>query len=169
MTFGQLSDVVGVVFAVVAVVAMAAIGLIRGVNRTLRDELDDLHAEARDLRLRRGGAITPQDVIAARDRQAAPTVVGVIDPTDNDRLVLPIPDKWRCPECDGPAGGCDHFEWVEVTDYGDAEPRYLPGLRKPCPHGDTIDVDSPEGSGHVVARLCLDCDTQLGAPTTWPT
>lgn len=50
------------------------------------------------------------------------------------------------------------WEWIEVTQIGDRERRYIKGR---CLHADVEPVKSV--TGEVVARLCLTCDTQLEA------
>lgn len=69
----------------------------------------------------------------------------------------------RCPVCFGPAGDCDHFEWVEATTVGSAVKRYLPGRPKPCTHWSRVPVESCLDPEVVLAQLCLDCGVQLGA------
>lgn len=49
------------------------------------------------------------------------------------------------------------WEWVEVTAWGDAGPRYAKGA---CRHLDVVPVESIV-DGQIVAQLCLTCDAQL--------
>lgn len=55
------------------------------------------------------------------------------------------------------------WEWVEITRFGDATPRYTKGR---CNHLEVVDVDARTAleravgdPGEVVGRLCLTCDT----------
>lgn len=48
-----------------------------------------------------------------------------------------------------------HRDWVEITSWGDPEPRYILGR---CNHIDLVPVE--DVSGELVAWLCLTCDQQ---------
>ncbi len=50
------------------------------------------------------------------------------------------------------------WDWIEVTTVGDRERRYVKGL---CRHLETVPVASV--TGEIVARLCVTCDSQIGA------
>jgi len=60
-----------------------------------------------------------------------------------------------------PGGAMDldpRWDWIEVTTVGDRERRYVKGL---CRHLETVPVASV--TGEIVARLCVTCDSQIGA------
>jgi hypothetical protein len=62
------------------------------------------------------------------------------------------------------------WEWIEITKFGDATPRYMKGH---CNHLEVVPVYAQndldrllgEDPGTPVARLCRTCDAQL--PAGW--